>query len=316
MDLAAVAVPAGFRRDGLPFGVSLIGPAFSDAALLDAGVDRFRRRRAAARAAVDAPGLHPRRRRRRAPHRSAAQSPAHRARRASGEDVPHVAATTASTRSPTRRRPSRASCASPASRVRASRSRVWAVPEQHFGSFVAGVPPPLGIGSVQLDDRRVGEGLRLRARRRRRRDGDHGVRRLEELSRRGDCLKDRVPPLRELSRERDRFRAGFPSACRADPRPAAGGRVPGSSRVSIGVCQRQVAGAAGRKRRFHRLRERSALAVLSRQSRLQGCGDSVGRRLGSSIRVASGTMARHLDSGRACRRGSRLSRWYERPARR
>jgi allophanate hydrolase len=34
MDLAAVAVPAGFRRDGLPFGVSLIGPAFSDAALL------------------------------------------------------------------------------------------------------------------------------------------------------------------------------------------------------------------------------------------------------------------------------------------
>ena len=30
MDLAAVAVPAGFRADGLPFGVSLIGPAFSD----------------------------------------------------------------------------------------------------------------------------------------------------------------------------------------------------------------------------------------------------------------------------------------------
>src|SRR5262249_19408335 len=35
MDLAAVAVPAGFRRDGLPFGVSFIGPAFSDEALLD-----------------------------------------------------------------------------------------------------------------------------------------------------------------------------------------------------------------------------------------------------------------------------------------
>jgi allophanate hydrolase len=34
MDLAAVAVPAGFRADGLPFGVSLIGPAFSDADLL------------------------------------------------------------------------------------------------------------------------------------------------------------------------------------------------------------------------------------------------------------------------------------------
>jgi allophanate hydrolase len=34
LDLAAIAVPAGMRPDGLPFGVSLIGPAFSDAALL------------------------------------------------------------------------------------------------------------------------------------------------------------------------------------------------------------------------------------------------------------------------------------------
>ena len=47
MDLAAVAVPAGFRRNGLPFGVSLIGPAFSDQALLAAGAavrGRCRRR--------------------------------------------------------------------------------------------------------------------------------------------------------------------------------------------------------------------------------------------------------------------------------
>jgi allophanate hydrolase len=41
-DLAAVAVPAGFRSDGLPFGVSLIGPAFSDEALL-ALADRYHR---------------------------------------------------------------------------------------------------------------------------------------------------------------------------------------------------------------------------------------------------------------------------------
>jgi allophanate hydrolase len=34
MDLAAVAVPAGFRSDGVPFGVSLIGPALSDGMLL------------------------------------------------------------------------------------------------------------------------------------------------------------------------------------------------------------------------------------------------------------------------------------------
>ncbi|MFI5907467.1 allophanate hydrolase [Dactylosporangium sp. NPDC051541] len=35
LDLCAVAVPAGFRADGLPFGVQLIGPAFADHALLD-----------------------------------------------------------------------------------------------------------------------------------------------------------------------------------------------------------------------------------------------------------------------------------------
>jgi allophanate hydrolase len=34
MDLSAVAVPAGFRPDGLPFGISLIGRPFSDDALL------------------------------------------------------------------------------------------------------------------------------------------------------------------------------------------------------------------------------------------------------------------------------------------
>lgn len=34
MDLAAVAIPAGVRTNGLPFGISLIGPAFSDEGLL------------------------------------------------------------------------------------------------------------------------------------------------------------------------------------------------------------------------------------------------------------------------------------------
>ena len=37
LDLSAVAVPAGFREDGLPFGVSLIGEAFKDASLLMLG---------------------------------------------------------------------------------------------------------------------------------------------------------------------------------------------------------------------------------------------------------------------------------------
>ncbi len=42
LDLAAVAVPAGFRGDGLPLGVTLFGPAHSDAALARLAA-RFRR---------------------------------------------------------------------------------------------------------------------------------------------------------------------------------------------------------------------------------------------------------------------------------
>jgi allophanate hydrolase len=43
LDLAAVAVPAGFRGDGLPFGVSLIAPAFGDEAVAALGA-RLQRR--------------------------------------------------------------------------------------------------------------------------------------------------------------------------------------------------------------------------------------------------------------------------------
>jgi allophanate hydrolase len=37
LDLAAIALPAGFGESGLPFGISLIAPAFRDSALLDLG---------------------------------------------------------------------------------------------------------------------------------------------------------------------------------------------------------------------------------------------------------------------------------------
>lgn len=37
LDMSAIALPAGFRADGTGFGVSLIGPAFADAALLGLG---------------------------------------------------------------------------------------------------------------------------------------------------------------------------------------------------------------------------------------------------------------------------------------
>lgn len=39
LDLAAIAIPAGFRTNGLPFGISMIGPAWSDHALLQAAAN-------------------------------------------------------------------------------------------------------------------------------------------------------------------------------------------------------------------------------------------------------------------------------------
>jgi len=41
LDLAAIAIPAGFSENGLPFGITLIAQAFCDSALLDLGT-RFR----------------------------------------------------------------------------------------------------------------------------------------------------------------------------------------------------------------------------------------------------------------------------------
>jgi allophanate hydrolase len=45
LDLAALAVPAGFRNDGIPFGITLFGPAWSDG-LLSTLAERFHQRTA------------------------------------------------------------------------------------------------------------------------------------------------------------------------------------------------------------------------------------------------------------------------------
>jgi allophanate hydrolase len=51
LDLAAIALPAGFDTQGLPFGISLIAPAFRDRELLDLGA-RFEALTALSRGAV------------------------------------------------------------------------------------------------------------------------------------------------------------------------------------------------------------------------------------------------------------------------
>jgi allophanate hydrolase len=63
LDLSAVAVPVGFRPDGLPFGISLIGRAFQEDALLPLA-DRLHRALVTTlggseRKLADAPAIHP-----------------------------------------------------------------------------------------------------------------------------------------------------------------------------------------------------------------------------------------------------------------
>jgi allophanate hydrolase len=146
LDLAAVAIPAGFRPNGLPFGISLIGPAFTDEALL-ALADRF----LGPREPVEFP--QPRGVR-------LAVVGAHLTGQPLNGQLTGIGARLAS-----------ASRTAPEYRLYALKGstppkpglvrepgfqgpgievEVWNVPEDRFGGFVAAVPPPLGIGNATL----------------------------------------------------------------------------------------------------------------------------------------------------------------------
>ncbi|HEY2383080.1 MAG TPA: allophanate hydrolase [Terriglobia bacterium] len=153
MDLAAIAVPAGFRRDGLPFGVSFIGPAFTDGALLQLS-GRYLGEIAKA---DTAPGCVP-----------VAVAGAHltgqplnyqltdrgarliRTCRTSPEYRLYALETTP---------PKPGLVRDPEFSGSGIEVEVWAIPENTFGSFVAAIPAPLGIGSITLEDGSVLKGF-------------------------------------------------------------------------------------------------------------------------------------------------------------
>ena len=173
LDLAAVAIPAGRRPDGLPFGVSFIGRAFSEEALL-AVAARFER-------FVEAT----------APPSEAAALPS--GLRPSGSVrldsicppgcVPlavvgaHLSGQPLNWQLMDRgARLLKACRTSPGYRLYALDGtmppkpglvrdlefrgpgievEVWAIPEDRFGGFVAEIPAPLGIGSTVLEDGQI-----------------------------------------------------------------------------------------------------------------------------------------------------------------
>jgi allophanate hydrolase len=145
MDLAAVAVPAGFRSN-LPFGVSLIGPAFSDEALLAiAGryLDEGREEYAAPGCVLLAvAGAH------------LSGQPLNHELTSRGARLVKTCRTAADYRLyslPTK--PAKPGLVrDPEFKGAGIEIEVWVMSQTEFGRFVAGIPAPLGIGTVQLED--------------------------------------------------------------------------------------------------------------------------------------------------------------------
>jgi allophanate hydrolase len=164
LDLAAVAVPAGFRSNGLPFGVSLIAPALVDLELLRLA-DRFQRSQASSIGATGASlapdtGLAP------PPASSEGIAVAVVGAHLSGEPLNHELTTrgarlirTCRTHAGYRLFALRKGNPAKPALVRAPgfegpgiQVEVWEVSRDAFAGFVAGVAPPHGIGSVMLQD--------------------------------------------------------------------------------------------------------------------------------------------------------------------
>ena len=165
LDLSAIAVPAGFRPNGLPFGVTLFGRAFMDRDL--AGI-ASRLHRAIGGATIGATG-HP------VPP-APAKPPTHSGRQQavdiavvgahlSGQPLNHELLQRGA-RLIRAARTSRGYSLYALAKSRAARPglvfdgqgagridlEIWEMSAEAFGAFVAAIRPPLGIGTIALDD--------------------------------------------------------------------------------------------------------------------------------------------------------------------
>ncbi len=161
LDYAAIAVPAGFRADGLPLGITLFAPAHQDVPLLHLA-ERWQDDRALPCGAVET--MRPA-----SPASPPAAVPSGQVRVAvvgahlsglplNGQLTSRGARLLHATRTaphykfyalPDGKRPGLIRVASGGASIACE---VWELPATAFGSFVAGIPAPLGIGSVQLED--------------------------------------------------------------------------------------------------------------------------------------------------------------------
>jgi allophanate hydrolase len=164
LDLCAIAVPAGFQPDGLPFGVTLLAPAFRENVLLPVAA----RLHAAACVPMGATGC---------PLPAAAPAAGNATgfvelvvcgAHMSGLPLNHqLTGRGARLLETTRTAPEYRLVALPDGRPGLERVasgaavevEVWAVPAEQLGSFIAAIPPPLGIGTVRLAGGREAKGF-------------------------------------------------------------------------------------------------------------------------------------------------------------
>ncbi len=147
MDLAAVAAPAGFRSNGLPFGISFIGPAFSDEGLLALthrylGAQNPLLERTPGSLEVAVVGAHLTGQ----PLNSELTSLGARLKKTCRTAAGYRLYALQGTNPPKPGLVRDEQFAGPGIEV-----EVWIVPEGHFGGFMATVAPPQGIGNVTLD---------------------------------------------------------------------------------------------------------------------------------------------------------------------
>jgi len=163
LDLSAIAVPAGFQADGLPFGITLAAPAFGDEALCALG-DVIHRRLVQRLGATGA-NLPPESAARQTSARSGVVRLAVCGAHMSGLPLNHQltergARLVRKCRTAPRYRlfaleafkPPRPGLVRSSEAGHAIEVEVWAVPTEGVGSFVDGIPGPLGIGTVELED--------------------------------------------------------------------------------------------------------------------------------------------------------------------
>ena len=155
LDLCVIALPAGLRDDGLPFGVMLVAPAFSDAKLLrlahwweGSQSGNYLRQESCIQLAVVGAHL--------------AGQPLNHQLTTRGASLLRTTTTAPKYRlfalaDTTPPKPGLLRVPEPQSN--GIEVEVWQLTREAFGSFVAAIPPPMGVGNLELADGSVVKGF-------------------------------------------------------------------------------------------------------------------------------------------------------------